>query len=223
MEAAHRASTGSGGAAAEEHRFEIDVHGAVPVGLVERFHRARDDDAGIVDQHVEAAEGLLGRIDGARPGGGIGDVELGSPPPPCRCRATWPAASPSMSATPTRAPCSAIISATARPMPRAAPVTRQRRPARRIIPGAAGCARIEQGTQQRQKHPMRQVPRIASADSLVEPPGNTTRSPRRNPAQPASATYSADAWAPACRPCSAPCRPGPGIRSAPGRDTRRSR
>ena len=63
------------GAAEAEHRLQVGVEHRVPV-LVLHAHRERvARDAGVVDQHVQAALGLDDGVDRGVGRGAVGDVE----------------------------------------------------------------------------------------------------------------------------------------------------
>jgi hypothetical protein len=70
--AALRAHPGGGGLAAEEGAGRVDAQDAIPVLEGELLEPADRDDAGVVDEHVDA----LGRAAQVRHVGGLGDVGL---------------------------------------------------------------------------------------------------------------------------------------------------
>ena len=106
---------------AEEHRADVDRHHQVPVLHAEAHGGARADRAGVVEQRVEAAEGVDGGGDHRRHGSCVGHVDLARRRGRRRPRRSAPRSRrPSaqrMSATTTAAPSSAKRSALARPIP----------------------------------------------------------------------------------------------------------
>ena len=110
----------------EERALQVDVDGLVPECLVAVLHQHFAEDAGIVDEHVEPAEGgerrlhrgpaagdradVAGRGDGLRAGA---ELVEGAPR---RTRRLWPL-------TATRAPAARKARTAAAPMPRVPPVT----------------------------------------------------------------------------------------------------
>ena len=122
------------GLATEEHAFDIHRIDLVELVFVDLEHRLVDvRGAGIVDQNVERPESRERSLDG---GGKVGSSWSTSQRSAMAllpiARATFLAASASISTTATRAPSRAYVSAMHLPMPEPAPVTRAVLPSRRI-------------------------------------------------------------------------------------------
>src|SRR4029079_6575769 len=116
------------GLARAAHRaVEIGVPHAVP-RLVGDMAEVRPlADARIVDQHIQPAMRFADRLHQRFDLSGVGDIDLGEDAAPFALTMASPtsfAASPSRSATTTKAPSRANVSAMARPIPAPPPVTR---------------------------------------------------------------------------------------------------
>ena len=132
----------------------------VPLGLGHVDEHAVAQDAGVVDEHVEAAEGVDGLLHDALGAVAVGDVvavgdglaahgRRSRRRPPAPGRSSAPLAvrsSPPRSLTTTLAPCSASNSACSRPMPRPAPVMMATRPSQSghggVLPYSSGMERV---------------------------------------------------------------------------------
>jgi hypothetical protein len=120
--------------------LQVDADHRVPFLFAGGEHHAVADEARVVDEHVEPAEGgdrLLDEMVGARPVGNVVGVRDGfasaariSSTTSCAGPVSAPRPSPDTprSFTTTLAPSAANASACARPMPRPAPVTITMRP-----------------------------------------------------------------------------------------------
>ena len=60
---------------AVEHALDVDVDHPVPLVDLQRGHERERHDAGIVDDHVDAAEGFARRVGEGGDIGAVGDVE----------------------------------------------------------------------------------------------------------------------------------------------------
>ena len=114
----------------DEHRAGVDVHHEVPLvdGDVEQRRDAQD--AGVVDQDVDAAEVVDRAGRPRRRGAGVGEVDDSAAPSSSAAAALTTAATSSRPTVGTRG---RRTSGDLAPMPRAAPVTMQRRPASRAM------------------------------------------------------------------------------------------
>ena len=67
--------TRHGGASHQKHPLDVDREDPVPLGFAEFLNGAAVDDAGIVEQNIQAAEGVDGGANRLFAGGRVGDVE----------------------------------------------------------------------------------------------------------------------------------------------------
>ena len=113
-----------------ERALEVGVQHRVPVGLAQAEQDVVPGEAGVVDQDVDRAEGLLRRGDGRVDLGGLGDVAGDADGAVAELAATSCAFAASRPTIATLAPAACSACAMARPMPRVLPVTNATLPGR---------------------------------------------------------------------------------------------